>query len=124
MTVRQVVQSILMVLAVVCLIAGVAMAAEFVVTEAGDPAGSVGEALIAVVMGLLVYGPMMVVTGWPASVPVVVVAGLLVGYLWPRYQRRREPSTPGVTARVAGVILLGYGGLVCLAFLALLLHPR
>lgn len=118
---RQSAVSILQVLACVCLVAGVVMAVGMVVGAADDPNVTAGERLIAVVMALSVYGPGMVLVGWPISIPVVLVVGLLLAYLRLRYQRDRKPPA---AARTVLIVLVGYAGAIVLTWAVLLFAAR
>lgn len=117
---QQIALSILLALAIVCLVAGVVMAIGFA-ANVDDPTVSTGEWTFMVVLSMLLYGPMMVLTGWPITVPVTVVLGLVLAYGRLRYQRDRKPPA---AARTALIVLLGYAGVIGLTWAVLLFTAR
>lgn len=117
---QQIALSTLLALAIVCLVAGVVMAIGFA-ANVDDPTVSTGEWTTMVILSMLLYGPMMVLTGWPITVPVTVVLGLVLAYGRLRYQRDR---TPLAAARTALIVLLGYAGVIGLTWVVLLFTAR
>lgn len=120
-TVQQFGVALLLALAIVCLIAGVVLSIVSAVKAADDPAATLGESMLMTVLSLLLYGPMMVMTAWPVTVPLVLGLGVALAYLRQRYPRDRNPAA---TARVAAVVLLGYAGLIGLTWVVLLVSAR
>lgn len=119
-SVRQIALSTLLVLAMVCLIAGVVMAISFA-ANVDDPTVSTGEWTTMVILSMLLYGPMMVITGWPITIPVTLLLGPLLAHLRLRYRRDRKPPA---AARTVLIVLLGYAGVTVLTWAVLLFAAR
>lgn len=118
-SVQQIGSSILLALSAVCLAVGVVMA--FALMASGGDAVSLGEWITTEVLGLLVYGPMMVATGWPVTIPLVIILGVLLAFGRLRYQRDREPPP---AARIVRTVLFGYAAVSALTWAVLLLRAR
>lgn len=120
---QQIAVSTLLAVAIVCLLAGAVMSVISAVKAADDPAATIGESMLMTVLALLLYGPMIVLTAWPVSIPVVLGLGVGLAY-WRSRQRYRRDRNPVTTARVVLVVLLGYVGAICLTWLVLLVTAR
>jgi len=71
-----------------------------------DPTADV---IAAVVAGLFVYGPTLLVNLWPATLPLIAAVGVSLAFL-----RRRIPIP-----RWLEIVVMAYGGFVVLAALAM-----
>jgi hypothetical protein len=113
----RVVSSIFLAASAVCLLAGIGLAASLVAVS--DPHASPIEYVLGSFAVFLFHGPLLVVAGWPISVPVIVALGVLLAYL------RRRPGTASgrfaVPRRVVVIVLAGYGILLAAAWTVLLL---
>lgn len=79
--------------------------------DLADPMGDVGERVVLLVVWPLVFAPLIVVTLWPLTVPVIVVAGAVATYLRSRRGRAWPTSLR--------IVVYGYLLLIGLALLAL-----
>jgi hypothetical protein len=112
------VASIFLVASAACLLAGLVLAGWLAIAGSGDSHTPIGYFLTS--FGIfLFYGPLLVLDGWPISVPVIVGLGVLLAYL-----RRRPTSAPRrfATARRVGlIVLIGYGILLAAAWTVIVL---
>jgi hypothetical protein len=114
----RVVASVFLVASAACWLAGVVLAGSLAIAGSGDSHTPIGYLLTS--FGIfLFYGPLLVLDGWPISVPVIVGLGVLLAYL-----RRRPTSAEGrvATARRVGlIVLVGYGLLLVAAWTVVVL---
>ncbi|OBF93335.1 hypothetical protein A5791_12530 [Mycobacterium sp. 852002-51163_SCH5372311] len=114
----RVVASIFLVASAACLLASVVLAG-WLAVAGSDLHTSLIAYLLASFTVFLFHGPLLVLDGWPISVPVIAALGVLLAYL-----RRR----PGVASdrfaaprRVGFALLIAYGILLTAAWTVLLL---
>lgn len=117
---QQFASSVLLAAAMLCLVVGVVMAVGLM-ANGGDSTVSFGEWIITEILAMLLYGPMMVVTGFPVTIPLIIILGVLLAVGRLRYQRDRDPPA---AARTVLIILFCYAGAIALTWAVLLLRPR
>jgi hypothetical protein len=116
---RRIASSTLLAAAAGFLAAGVAIAVGFVVEAGKDAATSLGERIALAVMGLIYYGPALLLGAWPVGLPIIAALGLALAFV-PR------PSFDGIhpglwrAVRAVRVALIGYAGVVVVTWLVLL----
>lgn len=103
---RRIASSIAFAAAAGFLLGGLVMSVGFLAASRGEP---IGTRILLAVMGLLYYGPALLLTGWPVALPVIAALGFALAFV----PQRMPPIARGV--------LLGYAGILALTWLVLLL---
>ncbi|OBA81078.1 hypothetical protein A9W99_14515 [Mycobacterium sp. 1164966.3] len=110
--------SLFVVASAVCWLASFLLAFGLAVSHTDARTSPIGATLASFGV-FLFHGPYLVLAGWPITVPVILVLGLLLAYL-----RRRPSLASGSLAparRVGFALVIGYGMLLTAAWTVLLL---
>jgi hypothetical protein len=98
---RQVLLSILFTTGVAALVVGVIAAIGILTDTLRDPASSGSDGAAAVILGILVYGPTLLVNAWPLTLPVIVAVGVGLAFM------RRRIRIP----KWVEIAFMAYGGI-------------
>lgn len=82
-TLPRVVVCVLVVTAFTCVIVGIAISIAMIVGSSGTAPNPTGEYVRLFIVNITMWGPFMLIAGWPISLPAILVSGMLAAYIQP-----------------------------------------
>lgn len=121
---REIALSIILVASAVCLVAGLLVAGQFLLTSIGDEAASGVDYVLGFVFGVFLYGPTLIWAAWPVAFPAIMVVGIALAFARHTIRIDHSRLVRNRTLRIGRIVLLAYAVALAVSWAVWLLGAR